>query len=438
MNTLRTELTFKKLFIFWLPLAATWLMMSFEGPFLAALIARMADPKFNLAAYGVAFSFALIIEAPVIMIMSAATALVNDRDSFIKLRNFTYTLNGMFTLVMLIFIIPTIFYFFAMDLIGLPQNVADLTHTATIILLPWPGAIGYRRFYQGVLIRNNLTRRVAYGTIIRLLFMTITATILYVYFSLDGVVVGASALSIGVIAEGIAGKLMALGVLKKIKNEASSDRNKEKLNYKGIFKFYYPLALTSFLALGVHPMVTFFMGQSRMAIESLAILPVINSLVFIFRSVGLSFQEVVIAKMGEHNEGYKPLRKFATIMGCCVVAGLALIAFTPLSTIWFHEVSGLSLELTNFAKLPLMIVAVIPGLTFLISFQRAVLVHARNTKPITFGTVSEVIGIIIVLFISIKLLSAIGLIAAALAFVIGRVAANIYLFRPMLKAVKMK
>ncbi len=78
--------------------------------FLAAIIAHLAEPKYNLAAYGVAFSFALIIDAPIIMIMSAATALVKDRKSFLKLRNFTYFLNGLLTLSMIACIIPTIFF----------------------------------------------------------------------------------------------------------------------------------------------------------------------------------------------------------------------------------------------------------------------------------------------------------------------------------------
>ena len=153
------SLTIRKIFVFWVPLAATWLMMATEGPFLAAVIARLADPKYNLAAYGVAFSFALFIEAPVIMMMSASTALVKDRDSFIKLRNFTYTLNGIITLIMVIFIIPPVFYFITQQIIGLPENIARLTHYACIILLPWPSALGYRRVYQGLLIRSNLTRR---------------------------------------------------------------------------------------------------------------------------------------------------------------------------------------------------------------------------------------------------------------------------------------
>ncbi len=78
----KESLTYKKIFFFWIPLAATWLMMAIEGPFLAAIIARLANPKFNLAAYGVAFSFAVFIEAPIIMIMSASTALAK-RQGFI-------------------------------------------------------------------------------------------------------------------------------------------------------------------------------------------------------------------------------------------------------------------------------------------------------------------------------------------------------------------
>lgn len=84
------KLNQKNILIFWLPLAATWFMMSVEGPYISALIARLAEPKFNLAAYGIAFSLALIIEAPVIMMMSASIALVKDYSSFQKLRTFNY------------------------------------------------------------------------------------------------------------------------------------------------------------------------------------------------------------------------------------------------------------------------------------------------------------------------------------------------------------
>ena len=70
------------------------MMMAIEGPFLAAMIARLAEPVYNLAAHGVAFAVAIILEAPVIMMLGAATALVDGRVSFLRLRRFTAALKG--------------------------------------------------------------------------------------------------------------------------------------------------------------------------------------------------------------------------------------------------------------------------------------------------------------------------------------------------------
>lgn len=432
-----SKLSFKNIFIFWVPLAATWMMMSVEGPLLSAIIARIADPKFNLAAYGVAFSFALIVEAPVIMMLSASTALVKDWASFLKLRNFTFILNGILTVLLLIILIPPVFYFITETLIGLPHNVAELTHFAMIILLPWPGAIGYRRFYQGILIRNNLTRRVAYGTIIRLLTVLTTSFSLFLWGKLPGVVVGATALSAGVLMEGIASRIMVHGVLKKLKVHNYNDSTEEPLTYLFITKFYYPLALTPMIALGVYPIITFFMGQSRFSIESLAVFPVINSLVFIFRAFGLSYQEVAISLMGKNTEGYKPLRDFAIMLGIFAVVTLSLIAFTPLSQVWFAQVSGLSQILTQFAKVPTQILVIIPGLSVLLSFQRAILVYFKKTPPITWATIIEFGGIVIMLMILINYYNVIGVIAAALAIVVGRICANIYLVLPYKNSFKL-
>ena len=429
-----SNLSYKKIFIFWLPLAATWLMMSVEGPFLSAIIARLAEPKFNLAAYGIAFAFALVIESPIIMLLSAATELVNDFHSFIKLRNFTYAMNGILTAVYLLFIIPPVFYFITEKIIGLPEEVSHLTHIASIILVPWPGAIGYRRFYQGILIKYNYTKRVSYGTVIRLISMALTATVLYTFFELPGVVVGASALSVAVVSESIASRFMTVAVVKEIKE--SKFISDDRLSYTGIIKFYYPLALTSVMALGVHPIVTFFLGQSRMPLESLAVMPVVNSLVFIFRSIGLSYQEVGIALIGKRAEGYKLLRNFAIMGGLSAGSVLIIIAVTPLSYIWLYDVSGLSIELTNFATLPIIIMAVMPALTFLISFQRAILVHERNTKQITYATIIEVSGIVITLFTMIYFFNTVGAVAATASYILGRIAANVFLMFPYSKAVR--
>ena len=84
-------------------------------------------------------------------------------------------------------------------------------------------------------------------------------------------------------------------------------------------------------------MVTFFVGQGRMAIESLAVLPVVHALTFLFLSLGLSYQEAAIALAGDRLSNFRPLRNFALGLGALMTLGLSVIAWTPLSAIWFER-----------------------------------------------------------------------------------------------------
>ncbi len=421
-------MTTGRIFKFWYPLALTWLMMAFESPFIAAVIARLPHAKENLAAYGVAFAFALIIEAPVIMMLSAATALVDHKANYLRVRNFTFFLNGLLTLIMLILLIPVVFDFVILRLFHLPENIAQLTFWALVLLLPWPGAIGYRRLYQGILIRYDRTRMVAYGTAIRVFAMAATALLLAGLTSLPGAAVGASAHAAGVVAEALASRIMVVPVVRQLMQSATTE---EGYSYRYILNFYYPLALTALLGLATQPVATFFMGRARMPIESLAVLPVINALIFIFRSIGLSYQEVVIAILGEKGRYYPQVKRFAWYLAIGISLVLGIIVFTPLIHVWYQNISGLSKELSQFALLPTRILYLMPVLTLLISFQRAILVHARHTHPITWASSIEIVSIALLLALFIIGFNMIGAIAAALGFVLARLAANGYLYFPV-------
>ncbi len=89
-----------------------------------------------------------------------------------------------------------------------------------------------------------------------------------------------------------------------------------------------------------------------MADESLAVLPVVGSLVFIFRSLGLSYQEVNITLIGKQKQNYRLLRNFAVYRGVAVTVLISILALTPLADLWFINLSGLSQELTDLSYLP--------------------------------------------------------------------------------------
>ena len=83
------------------------------------------------------------------------------------------------------------------------------------------------------------------------------------------------------------------------------------------------------------------MGHSRFPLESLAVLPVIYGLTFIFRALGLSYQEVGIALLGDQWQHYRQIRNFACGLAVTAATGLGLIAYTRLASIWFQNISGL-------------------------------------------------------------------------------------------------
>jgi hypothetical protein len=168
----------------------------------------------------------------------------------------------------------------------------------------------------------------------------------------------------------------------------------------------------------------------------LAVLPVLNSLVFIFRAIGLSYQEAVIALIKGSRHNLNTLFQFAVLIGLGLVAILSLIAYTPLSSVWFYQVSGLSLYLAGFAKLPLKILSLMPGLSVIITFQWGVLVSSGKTSYISIATFIEVVIIVTGLFILTGFMNTIGVTAAAIVFLLGRSFSNLYLFPQTRKQVK--
>jgi hypothetical protein len=419
----------REILAFWAPLAATWLMMAIEGPYVAAIIARLRDAEINLAAYGVAFSLAFVAEAPIIMMMTASNALVRGRTSFLALRRFLYFLNGAITLVLLIALIPPIFRFVTERVIGLPPGIARLTHLSTAFLLLWPAAIGYRRFYQGILVRHRLPRRVAYGTVIRLITMSVVAPVLAYATPLPGACVGAIALASGVLAEAAASRWMAAGIVRQLVSAAPA-ADEPPLAMRDIARFYVPLAMTSLLAIVVNPLVTFFMGRSRFPIESLAVLPVVTGFAFIFRSGALAYQEVGVALIGGDRGTERPIARVAAGLAVVSAVGLVAVLFTPLALVWFGGVAGLSPALARFAIWPARILAIVPALDYLLSFQRAQLVLARRTRVITAATAVEGLAISLTLLAGIGAFGMVGAMAAATAMLVGRLAGNLFLLTP--------
>jgi hypothetical protein len=174
-------------------------------------------------------------------------------------------------------------------------------------------------------------------------------------------------------------------------------------------------------------MLTFFMGRAPDPIASLAVFPVVHALSFLFRAIGFSFQEVVIALAGRRLEHVPGLARFGALLAVLSSSALAVVAFTPLADVWFLRVSGLPPELAALAITPARVSVALPALAVLIAFQHGILVRGRRTRPVTAATAVEVAAIAGLFALLVWAGGVTGATAAVAAMVGGRAAGNVFL-----------
>jgi hypothetical protein len=255
----------------------------------------------------------------------------------------------------------------------------------------------------------------------------VTAVALAKTVSLPGAYIAAIALVTGVVAESGACRWMARHVVKSIL--ASDEVVAEALvRFADIARFYYPLALTSMLSMALGPIVTFGLGRGGAPIESLAVWPVVAALLFLFRSGGLGFQETGVALIGRDQEHAAEVGRVGRWLGIACSLGIALVALTPLETLWFERVSGLTPDLTAVAIWPARIMILLPALEYLLATQRARLILMHRTRLITVATAIEAGGLAVTLLLAVGPLGMVGAVGGAIATMVGRVGANIYLW----------
>ncbi|MEZ5063583.1 MAG: hypothetical protein R3B81_02560 [bacterium] len=362
----------------WWPLAASWLMMGFELPAVGAVMARLADPEVSLAAYGgVVFPLALLIEAPIIMLLSASTALSRDVPSYRKLRRFMALSAGALTLLHLLVATTPLWDVVVGHVLSAPEETRAPARLGMLLMTPWSGAIAYRRFQQGVLIRSGRSGMVGIGTLVRLAANGVVLTIGSVLGG-PGIAVGTGAVAAGVTAEAL---FIGLAVRPVLRRLPAVDPTARPLTRKSFVAFYTPLALTSLLALAVLPIGAAAMGRLPRAIDSLAAWPVVNGLTFTLRSLGFAFNEVVVTLI-ERPGGYAALRSFARTLATIVSGLLLLIAATPLASLYFSGLSGLAPPLASLAGIALWIAIPMPALSVLQSWHTGILVNRHRTRGV--------------------------------------------------------
>jgi hypothetical protein len=171
--------------------------------------------------------------------------------------------------------------------------------------------------------------------------------------------------------------LLGCGCARSYRNCRQIAPEGDPLTLRSFLRFYIPLALTSLLTLLVQPIGSAALSRMPGALESLAVWPVVSGLLFLLRSTGIAYNEVVVALLGEPR-AEESLRRFAQILALVLTAILLLIAATPLASLWFEGLSGLPPSLAKLAQTSLWFALLLPAFSVFQSWYQGSLVYFRK------------------------------------------------------------
>jgi hypothetical protein len=353
--------------------------MTSELTLASAVIARLATPEVNLAAWGVVFVLSIIIQAPSTMLLAASTALSTDKPTYLKLRQIILRVLVVLTLLHAVIAFTPLYKVVMLQLIGAPEEVVDAARLALMIMLPWAFGTGYRRFSQGVLIRFGHSRVVIWGTLVRLSIFCLVFAIGYMLGSISGVVLAALAIILGVISEALYTEVQVRLVIRyDLSQVTPSD---EVFKFTSFLKFYMPLVAMTVLTLLVQAIVTAAISRMPDALESLAVWPVVIGFLMIWQSAGFAYTEVVISLL-DRPKAVQALTRFTNNLVIIITLLLLGVAVTPLAKLWFVHVAALPEHLADHAIHTLWIGLLIPGLRILQNWYQGALVFSRRTRGV--------------------------------------------------------
>lgn len=386
--------------------------MGLEQPLVGAVMARLADPTVHLAALGgIVFPLALVIEAPIIMLLAASTALSKHRQAYGLVYRFMMVAGGLLTLLHALLAFTPLFDLLIVRALRPPPEVVEPARWGLMMMLPFTWSIAYRRFHQGLLIRQGRSVTVSVGTAVRLLAMLAGVSAAYL-LGAPGILVGTAGIAAGVLAEAAFIGWQVRGSVRALPPEG------EPLSWGAFGRFYVPLAMTSFLLLAVQPLGSAALSRMPLALASLAAWPVLSAFVFLFRGLGMAFNEVVVAAL-ERPGAWRALRRFSLQLSLAMTLALLVVALTPLARLFFAVVMGLEPDLVLLASNALLLAVVWPAITVYQNLYQGVLVYSGHTRAITTSVVGSLLVSAALLVAGALLGTVPGIYVATLAFIVG-------------------
>jgi Na+-driven multidrug efflux pump len=421
--------TVRQMLSLWVPLAASMVIMVLEPSIVNIGLGHSADPELALGAYGVAYSVALLVEAPILMLIDASVARSFNRAAFAVVRRFTIFLGLVVTAVGLLVSATPLYGLIVEHLMGIPADVAAWARPTLVILSFWPFPIAWRRAYQGVLIRASRTSVITAATVARLAVLAVILFTGLAFWPVQAAVIAGLAMEISVIVEAALVTWAARPVLRaaQMGDHVATDPG-GPLTLHSLWRFYGPLVATSLLRQGARPLLSAGIAAAAMARASLAAWPVAWGLATLIAGPGWSLQQLTTA-LASDASAFRRVSRFSLGLSLAFAAILASVAFTPLYGLVMGGIFNLSPDLLDLGRPALRAMALLPLVQGAQALFRGSLIRHGCTRAVRRATLANFIVLAVLLLAGVGLLPVTGVVLAATVSMLANLVELAWLWR---------
>jgi hypothetical protein len=371
---------------------------------------------------------ALLVEAPVLMLIDASVARSTNPESFHLLRRFTLGLGILVTIVGLLVSLTPLYMVIVEGWMNIPTDVAAEARPTLALLSFWPLPIAWRRTYQGVLIRAGRTTSISVATGVRLVSLAGALFVGLLLLTEQGAIIAGLAMDLSVVVEAALITWATRPLLRDgLFGPAALDEVGPPLTLRELWRFYRPLAMTTLLRQATRPLLSAGIAAAAMPRASLAAWPVAWGFVTLIGGPVWAVQQLTTA-LATDETSYRRVRSFSLILSVVFTLLLGLVAFTPVYGVVMGGVYNLSPALQALALPATQLMILYPMLMGMQSVLRGVMIRKGYTGAVRAATTADVLTLAVAIGIGVWLFSFTGVVLAALAVMVGLLVESAWLY----------
>ena len=399
---------------FYLPLAATSVLMMVTHSVVSAATARTLYPTVALAAYSASHSVAKVIESPCYAMQRICLTFTQGKTSFRKVKNVTLMILGILVLVQSLATWTTLSKTIFVNLLGVSDEIYRGVIESMQIFVFWPVFSTMRSIYQTPIVMHRKTHYTTLNMLVRVVAMFVAASILPRVLPTGPV--GAAILMMGLGVEAVLTFIVSKKAIPPLVDEGPDEPS---LGYRGMFAFVVPLVFASIIQTLGGPMITGALSRTGNPATALAAYQVAMSYSLIFNAPTMNIYHVVVI-FGTSRERLSQLKLFSVILGIFLTACLALTNFPAVGNWIFGGLIGAPQDIIPEAIRTLRYFSWLPLVASLAEFYGGVLLMQRHAFWVTLVKFLDVFAVFALSMLLVSIFPKLGGSVGAIVMVSGR------------------